>query len=96
MGRHGVIELPAITPRARLRVDAFAPRRASIRLTYNGRVLDRINVEGQFAREYEVASRPDSPNQLQIETDNVVRVSTDTRDLGVRIDRIDWVLLDAP
>ncbi len=102
MGRRGVINLPPTDTAAHLRLRLFVPSSATLRISLNGRIFDTIQTEGvEVEREYTVSPRADSPNQLTIETDRVVNLratglGTDARDLGARLDDLEWILVDAP
>lgn len=102
MGKRGVIELPPTNTAARLRLRLFVPNPATLRVSLNGRLLDTITADSaEVERGYSVAPRADSPNQLVIETDRVVNpraagLGSDSRDLGVRLDGLEWILVDAP
>lgn len=102
MGKRGVIDLPPTNTAARLRLRLFVPNSATLRISLNGRLLDTITADSvEVDREYSVAPRADSLNQLTIETDRVVNpraagLGGDSRDLGARLDVLEWILVDAP
>lgn len=102
MGTRGVISLPPTNTAVRLRLRLFIPHAATVLVSFNGRLIDTIAAQRQeVEREYVVAPRADTPNLLTLETDRVVNpraagLGTDTRDLGVRLDDLEWILADAP
>ncbi|MFP5245733.1 MAG: ArnT family glycosyltransferase [Thermoanaerobaculia bacterium] len=101
MGARAFVYLRPMNGNARLELRFVVPRdilpaAPNITLTWNGQVLDRIRGDQQFfERSYVVASRPDAQNELRIETDRVANpakqgIFDDSRDLGVRLERIGW------
>ena len=71
-------------------LDALAAQ-PNLTITFNGRVIDRIRATtSDLARSYDVAARLDARNDLVIETDRTIRPANDTRDLGVRLNDIEW------
>jgi len=102
MGRRGVVQLPAMSGRARLTIRLYVPLNAlktppTVTLTLDGRVVDRIRMTtGAIERSYEL----EPGRTLIIETDSVVNpaaahLGDDARDLGVRLDGMTWVALSS-
>lgn len=99
MGGRAVARLQPLPPKGRLTFNGYVPLDAiqspTITVTYNGAVIDRfVATEAQFTRTYELASRNDW-NDLVFETSEFVNPSksgrgADPRDLGMRIDYLDW------
>jgi len=102
MGRRGVVDLPPTDSSAKLRFRLFIPDHATISVRFNGRLLDTIDADRiTVDREYSLTPRADAVNQLTIETDAVVNpraagLGNDPRDLGARLDQLEWILVDAP
>lgn len=102
MGRRGVIELPPTNSPAKLRFRLFIPNAATISVRFNGRPLDTIRADSIVVeREYALTPRADVANQVTIETDAVVNpraagLGSDSRDLGARLDQLQWILIDGP
>ena len=96
MGKRGEIALPPQSERMRISIQLYVPLDAlaaqpNLTITFNGRVIDRIHATtSDLARSYDVAARLDARNDLVIETDRTIRPANDTRDLGVRLNDIEW------
>ena len=95
MGRRAETDLPRVE-NARLRLRLFVPTKATVRIEFNGRLLDAITADATtIEREYPAASG----GRLVIETDAITRaggLGSDPRDLGARLDQLEWVFLDPP
>jgi len=102
MGRRSVVDLPPTNSAAKLRFRLFVPNRATITVNFNGRVLEKIDADNvTIDREYSLTPRADAANHLTIETDAVVNpraagLGDDSRDLGARLDQLEWILVDGP
>jgi hypothetical protein len=101
MGRRGVVMLPRLRDRARLRLRFYVPLDAlhaepTVTVSLNGAVLDRYHaVTKEVERSYDVIPRDQAPNELVIETDRIVNpaaehLNADARDLGLRLETYDW------
>lgn len=101
MMREGVVFMPSIrgtgtlTLRAKLH-DAM-PSRPTIEVRWNGQTIERfVATTEDVQRSWSLPSRGDAPNELRISTTVTVvpaRVgdSIDTRELGLRLDRLSWL-----
>jgi hypothetical protein len=101
MTKEGVVFFPSIrgtgtlTLRAKLH-DAM-PSRPTIEVRWNGQIIDRfIATTDDVQRSWSLPSRGDAPNELRISTTLTVvpaKVgdSIDTRELGLRLDRLSWM-----
>lgn len=107
MGRRARLILPRSAARMRLELRFFVPLhvlpgRPVVEVRLNGTVLDRIVATQSFVeRRYEVPSSPNTSNELVIETDRIInpllaRVGDDGRDLGLRLEALQWIALDPP
>lgn len=68
MSGASVMQLPRVDGPAKLRVAFDVPERASVTLTLNGQLLERlVAVQGFIDRDYDAEGRPS--NELRIETD---------------------------
>lgn len=103
MGARSVSELPVLTTRGRLTIRIFVPVHVIegvpvIGLWWNGREIDRFPVAEPYTeRSYEMPPGGTS-NRLVIETSRVANqarqgIGADARDLGLRIDRLEWLAL---
>jgi hypothetical protein len=103
MGRRGVALLPPLGGRAYLSIRFFVPldalhARPNLTIAFNGVVIDRFPAMAtDIQRSYEVATRAATPNELVMETDQIVNpaaehLSPDTRDLGLQLRGIDWAV----
>jgi MFS family permease len=102
MGSRGVIHLPPRLARMRVVLRMYVPLDAlgkppTLTITFNGNVIDRIVAkEETLERTYDVNAITTAPNELVIETDEVVNpakrgLNADTRDLGVRLNAVEWL-----
>ena len=100
MSRRGVVQLPPLPGRARLTMRLYVPLNALktppiVTLTLDGRVIDRIRMTtGAIEKSYDV----DPARTLVLSTDSFVNPAAahlggDARDLGVRLDAMEWSLL---
>lgn len=92
--RKGRLTLAGYVP-----LDAIAP--PTITITFNGQLLERfVPTEANFNRTYEVDARAGAWNDLQFETTEVINQARrgvpngDPRDLGIRVDFLDWTLAE--
>jgi len=102
MGRRGLALLPRLHARqATLALHLYVPLDAlpappTLTLRLNGVALDRfVATAKDIDRTYTVPPRADAANELVIETDRIVNpaaahLRTDTRDLGVRLQGLEW------
>jgi hypothetical protein len=101
MSGRGRIVLPPHLKRMRIALAIYVPLDAlaaapNITISFNGAVIDRIRpAEKDIERSYDVDARIDAPNELVIETDRTVNpaargLQNDTRDLGLRLNDIEW------
>jgi hypothetical protein len=96
MPRHGRIILPPHLARMRVSLVVYVPldalhAPANLTVAFNGTVIDRIHAtESNIERSYDVVARTNASNEVVIETDKTVRPPADTRDLGVRINGVEW------
>ncbi len=78
------------------------PGKPTVKLRLNGELLEEIvPTASAIERVYTVEPFADAVNQLVIETDRVVNpraagLADDPRDLGLRLDRLEWILIDVP
>lgn len=102
MSREALATLPSVRGRGKLTmrihvpVDAIQPP-PLIEVHLNGVLLERVNSkDAMIERSWSVPSRTDAPNELRITTSATVNPSrisdsTDTRELGLRIDSLSWI-----
>ncbi len=100
MAREAGIELPPLHGRGKLSlrlyvpIDTIAP--PTIELRVNGDLVDRFVAKSAvLEKSWLVPTRGDAPNELRLITSAVANPSqlgrsTDTRDLGLRLDAISW------
>jgi hypothetical protein len=87
---HGTLSLRMYVPLDRL------PVPPKIEVRWNGELVDRFaGTPAESERTWTLASRSDAPNELRIRTSATVNLSqltnsTDTRDLGLRVNRLTW------
>lgn len=107
MGVRGTLLLQTFSGPGRLILRAYVPLDAvkvppTITVTFNGQVIDRfVPNEADFTRTYVAASRPNGWNELRLETSEAVNqvkrgTGPDPRDLGLRLDEIEWSIDGAP
>jgi hypothetical protein len=105
MGTRGTLFLQPFLNKGRLTVNAGVPLDAltvppTITITFNGEVIDRFAVtDSLFSRSFVVATRPNAWNELRLETSEAVNqvkrgTGADGRDLGIRLDAIEWSMID--
>lgn len=103
MGARSETLLPALSVKGRLTIRLFVPIHAiglvpRISVLWNGRIVDQFAAtEPYVERTYDMPPRPDV-NHLMIETSGVANqarqgTGADDRDLGMRIDRLEWVAI---
>lgn len=101
MGKRSVTYLPRIDGPARLKIRLFIPIHAMsghpvIEVHLNGVRLEKFHPEqGYVNRLYDVRAKENASNELVIISDRVVNpaaagLGSDTRDLGVRLDDLQW------
>ena len=96
MPRHGRIALPPHLARMRIHITLYLPLDAlpsapDLTLTFNGAIVDRVHAtQSSLERTYDVVARTNAPNELVIDTTETVRPPRDTRDLGVRVNEVEW------
>ena len=83
MGKRGTIVLPPSIRPSRMTMRAHIPQPASVRASFNGAPLGTF--ASDVAQTFHIAAH-DQPGELAIDTDHVVRIPSDPRDLGVRLD----------
>ena len=101
MGAHGRIELPAISGNARLRLRFFVPLHVirgvpNVVVRRNGSVVKTIAVRDPFVDVTLDFRDLAGPQTIDIDTDRVVNplrehISGDSRDLGLRLDELEWI-----
>lgn len=100
MTKEGVVFLPPFRGTGMLAIrgklhDAL-PSRPTIEIRWNGQTIDRfIATTDDVQRSWTLSSRGDAPNELRISTSGSVvpaqlGLSIDTRELGLRLDRLSW------
>lgn len=104
MGSRATIHLQSFARPARLTLTAYVPLDAiappAITITNNGQVVDRFEAtESPFRKSYVLPPHAGAWNDLVIETSEAVNpakrgMSADERDLGVRLDAIEWETID--
>lgn len=104
MSGHATIQLPAIDGRARLRLRMFVPLNVmksapSIVVRVNGTVIAAVKATTEFVDVVQDFDAAAGGRTVEIETDHVVNplrqhLSGDARDLGLRLDRLDWTAID--
>jgi hypothetical protein len=103
MGGRGVARLQPLPPKGRLTLAGYIPldviQPPTITITFNGTVIGRfVAKESNFSRTYDLESRADW-NDLVLETSEFVNpkqrgIGGDPRNLGIRIDDLDWAVPD--
>jgi hypothetical protein len=101
MGARGTIELPSLKPFARLRMRIFVPLHVmkaapAITIRMNGATVAQFHVKQPFTDL--VHDFGPQSHTLEIETDRVVNplrqhLGQDPRDLGLRLDQLEWIAL---
>ncbi|GAC1432976.1 MAG: hypothetical protein NVSMB68_05420 [Thermoanaerobaculia bacterium] len=101
MSRHGSIELPPIEGRSRLRLRLFVPLHVikpapSITVRVNGAVTAAIRPSTPFVDLVQDFGAHSGVRTIEIDTDRVINplrqhVGRDARDLGLRLDRLEWI-----
>ena len=102
MGARGTVELPPIAGKARLRLRLFVPLHVmpsppSITIRLNGTVIESLRPRTPFIDL--VHDVDGSAHALTIETDRIVnplreKLGDDPRDLGLRLDRLEWIVIE--
>lgn len=103
LARRGSVVLPPITGSARLKLRIFAPLHVLqgaplITIRMNGAVMQQFSLT-QPSRDVTIDVAPHgAPTLLEIETNRTVnpqreKFGADARDLGLRVDRLDWIAL---
>jgi len=96
MGKEGRIVLPPHLARMRIHVVMYVPHDAlpsppDLTVAFNGAIVDRIHAtQSNVERTYDVVALTNAPNELVIDTNETVRPPRDTRDLGLRINDVEW------
>jgi hypothetical protein len=101
MASESVTILPAVPGRGTLSLRIYVPLDRlpvppTIEVRWNGELVDRFaGTPAESERTWTLASRSDAPNELRIRTSATVNLShltnsTDTRDLGLRVNRLTW------
>lgn len=92
MGTRGVVALPVVNGPARLELALEVPvAQQTITLAIDGRVIDRFTpTQPLETKRYEWSGGP-QPAELAITTTHTFRPPNDSRDLGVRLNRILWL-----
>ncbi len=103
MGARSETLLPAFSVKGRLTIRLFVPIHAignapRISISWNGRAVDHFDVRGPYVEKTYDMPHQTGVNRLVIETTSVANQvrqgsGTDGRDLGMRIDRLDWVAI---
>lgn len=103
LARRGSVQLPPVDGPARLNLQLYAPLHALhgtpvITIRMNGETVKRFTV-AQPLTELTLNFAHGSPASLEIETDRTVnpqreKLSADARDLGIRVDQLQWIALD--
>lgn len=94
--------LPAVRGNGRLYLKVYVPidtlpEHPQIEVSLNGAVVERFTgSEAVIEKAWIVPSRRDAPNELRISTSGTVNParlggSTDSRDLGLRVDALSWM-----
>ncbi len=101
MSQHGSIGLPPIDGKARLRLRIFVPLHVmksppSIVVRVNGTVIAAMKPQTPFVDIVQDFDARSGAGTVDIETDHVVNplrehIGGDTRDLGLRLDRLEWI-----
>ena len=102
-GSRGRIVLPPRLARMQLSIVLYVPidvlpHTPNLTIKFNGAVIDRIHATTkEIERTYDVTANTNVENELIIETDTTVNpakrgLTADTRDLGVRLNEIEWRL----
>lgn len=100
MTKEGMVLLPSIRGTGTLTIrgklhDAL-PSRPTIEIRWNGQTADRfIATTADVQRSWTLPSRGDAPNELRVITSGSIvpaqhGLSSDTRELGLRLDRLSW------
>ena len=96
MGRRSVTRLAPLSGRGTLRAKLYVPldglaKPPVITVAFNGAVLDRFTANtADIDKRWTVNSRQGQPNDLIIETDDVVKPPGDPRDLGLQLQALTW------
>ena len=104
MGARGAIVLPAAPPQTRLRIRLFIPihviaRKPTVDVALNGATIGRFEVtEAYTEKTFDLQPRTNASNELVITTDQIVNparqgLGADGRDLGLRLDNLEWLAL---
>ena len=103
MSGHATIELPPIDGKARLRLRMFVPLNVmksppSVVVRVNGTVIAAGKATTEFIDVVQDFDAAAGARAVEIETDHVVNplrehLSGDSRDLGLRLDRLDWTVI---
>lgn len=101
MSQRGSIELAPIAGKARLRLRMFVPLHVmksppSIVVRVDGTVIAAVTARTPFVEVVHDFAPRSGAHTIAIETDRVVNplaehISGDSRDLGVRLDRLEWI-----
>jgi len=102
MGAHSEAKLPPISGNARLSLSLYVPLDAlgaapNVTVRVNGSTVAQFRAGmSDVSREVVVPARSDAPNELTIDTDQLIvpaakHVSPDTRALGLRLNSIGWM-----
>ena len=97
MRGHSVTLLPPVRGEATLRVHVgvpgeLIPKRPTITVKLNGRVVGRVPVTGDSVeRDFDVAPAPQGlPNVLELSIDHTVLPAHESRELGLRLRHLAW------
>ena len=106
MGAHGRIELPEIRGAARLRMRFFVPLHVIhavpvVAIRRNGTLVKTIEVRDPFVDVVLDFASAAGPQTIDIDTSRVVNplrehLGGDARDLGLRLDQLEWIPLGVP
>jgi hypothetical protein len=104
MAGHATIELPPIDGKARLSMRIFVPLNVmssppAIVVRVNGAVIAAVRARTAFVDIVQDFASGAGARTVDIETDHVVNplrqhLSGDPRDLGARLDRLEWIALE--
>ncbi|MBK5259770.1 MAG: hypothetical protein JJE51_09270 [Thermoanaerobaculia bacterium] len=101
MGTRSETLFPALSVKGRLTIRLFIPIHAiggapQVTVSWNGRIVDRFAVTEPYTEKTYDRPAGTETNRLVLETDRVANqarqgIGPDDRDLGMRIDRLEWV-----